>query len=511
MTGERKTAALDEAVLDARLMALEGARSWSPRVVSRLEARIRTADDFDLFRINPVAYATSQGLAEGEAIDLFLHATKAGLFDMEWNVVCAGCGNTNTSFRRLESVDPHTTCDLCQFESTAALDDFIQVTFTISPAVRRIAYHDPASLSAEDLYFRYHFCRDVRPGSDGTTMAQKFASITRTLAYLEPGETATAALQLSGSMVGIRDALHSASAMYGIVPPESAPRDLNLAVRDGRLADLDQSLQPLEVGAANGRWMFPATGRVAAGSVTATVENTMSERASVWIIEYPARATPEPIEFYPILSAKRLLSTQTFRTLFRSETVAASEGLEIRDLTFLFTDLQDSTAMYDRIGDGTAYNLVRQHFDALEVTVRDQAGAIVKTIGDAVMATFVRPADGVRAALAMFDRLEAFNRSTSANLVLKVGLHRGHAIAVTSNEQVDYFGQTVNIAARVQGLAGPGEVCLSEDVLRDPDVQRALAGRDVERAPGLMKGVAAEIPVYRVTVRAPAGDAIVAR
>jgi class 3 adenylate cyclase len=204
-----------------------------------------------------------------------------------------------------------------------------------------------------------------------------------------------------------------------------------------------------------------------------------------------------PVEFEPVLSAKRLLSTQTFRDLFRSERVAIDESLRLRDLTFLFTDLQGSTAMYDRIGDATAYNLVRLHFDALDSAVRENGGAIVKTIGDAVMATFPEPARAVAAALSMLERLDAYNRSASTALGLRVGLHRGAAIAVTLNDQVDYFGQSVNIAARVEGLANAGEVTLSEDVIRDPDVVAALGGRQLERVTGLMKGVSQEIAVYR--------------
>jgi class 3 adenylate cyclase len=390
------------------------------------------------------------------------------------------------------------TSDVCPvFDATP--DELIQVTFTVARSVRRLAFHDPLSLSARDFYFRYSFCRDVRPGSDGMTLAQKFEAGTRHLSYLEPGEQATVELDLSGSMVAVRDALHAASAVYLIGGDADGPHVLNLAIANGRIADPDQPLAPLAIDVPTGRFEFPASGRVADGPVTATVENAMTERSSVWVVEYPKQTgPPQPVPFGPLLTAKRLLSNQTFRSLFRSETVAASESLEVRDLTFLFTDLQGSTAMYDRIGDATAYNLVRLHFDALEATVREHDGAIVKTIGDAIMATFLRPADGVATALAMFERLAEFNRGASASLVLKVGLHRGHAMAVTLNGRLDYFGQAVNIAARVQGLAAAGEVVLSEGVFEDAAVRRLLADREPRRESGLLRGVSDEVGVYRV-------------
>ena len=83
----------------------------------------------------------------------------------------------------------------------------------------------------------------------------------------------------------------------------------------------------------------------------------------------------------------------------------------------------------------------------------DRHGAIVKTIGDAVMAVFDNPVEATSAALEMIDALNEFNHTISQELILKVGIHRGHSMAVTDNERIDYFGQSVNIAARVQGLA----------------------------------------------------------
>jgi class 3 adenylate cyclase len=496
---------VDDDALEPRLAALEGARSWSPRAVSRLEARIRGGDDTELFRINPIAYAASAGLSEAEAIDLFLHATKAGLFDMEWSVVCAGCGSANRSVRRLEQVDVHGACDVCQITSEADLDAFIQVGFTVTAAVRSIRYHDPATLAADDFYFRYMFTGDLRRREDGRSLVDDYVAATHLVAYLEPGERRTIELDATGFFIAIRDARHATSATYWITGEDGAPGQIRATLRDGRFADAGQSLEPMEHDEPAGRFHWPATGRIAAGHVTATVENGMDDRAPIWISQYPKLTGPlQPVAFEPMLSAKRLLSTQTFRDLFRSEKVPGDESLRLKDLTFLFTDLQGSTAMYDRIGDATAYNLVRLHFDTLEDVVREAGGAVVKTIGDAVMATFAEPVAGLQAAIAMGSRLEARNRSASTALGLRVGLHHGPAIAVTLNDQVDYFGQTVNIAARVEGLADAGEVTLSEDVRRNPAVAAMLEGRPIERVKGLMKGVQDEIPVYRLRIAAGA-------
>jgi hypothetical protein len=84
---------LNETLLDDLLGKLESVRTWSPRVISKLETLIRSGDDYSLFRINPIQFASEKGIAETEIIDLFLYAARLGLFEMEWHLVCATWGN----------------------------------------------------------------------------------------------------------------------------------------------------------------------------------------------------------------------------------------------------------------------------------------------------------------------------------------------------------------------------------------------------------------------------------
>ena len=126
-------------------------------------------------------------------------------------------------------------------------------------------------------------------------------------------------------------------------------------------------------------------------------------------------------------------------------------------------------------------------------------GAIVKTIGDAVMAAFLKPADAVAAALAMRAEIAGFNRGQpDRQLILKIGIHKGPAIAVTLNERLDYFGQTVNIAARVQHLANADEIYVSEEAC-DDDVKAALKPFNVEVKTARLRGVERDQQVYCVS------------
>ena len=196
-----------------------------------------------------------------------------------------------------------------------------------------------------------------------------------------------------------------------------------------------------------------------------------------------------------------MLITPAFRNLYRTQLVNEAEGIAVNDLTYLFTDLKGSTQLYDTVGDGNAYFLVRQHFDTLNKVVKARSGVIVKTIGDAIMAAFEKPQDGVAAAIEMVEEMTAFNKNISQPLNLKIGVHKGRSIAVTLNDRIDYFGQNVNIAARVQALADANEVYMSREVMEAPGVNDILKAHHVMSDHVHVKGVSEELEVYRVTIK----------
>jgi class 3 adenylate cyclase len=474
-------AIVDEKLLEARLTALESARGWSPRLVSKLESHIRSAGEAELLRINPMKFAADKGLAEAEAVDLFLHASALGLFEMNWILICPICSCVIDSFRTLKNLDSHCRCTICHLDLVAALDDMIAVTFTVNPAIRRIAYHDPKTLPIEDYVLRYTSAPEgLIP--DGTPFAKIKEMLTRALTYLEPGKTVVMEVEADAGAIRGFSVDCDTSFLFMIDPALSAS-DQRIAIRCD-----DKSCQP------------DGNITLAPGKVTLEITSSGKERIAFAVFQFPPNVDrPPPLHFAPFLSGKQLLTTQTFRDLFRSEVIRGQEGLSVKDIALLFTDLKGSTALYDRIGDLNAFSLVQQHFDRLQsVTVRHN-GAIIKTIGDAVMAAFLKPADAVQAAIEMRSEIASFNeRQPDKELILKIGVHKGAAIAVTLNERLDYFGQTVNIAARVQNLAEADEICVSQDVFDSGDVKAKLAPFHVESRHAQLKGVQQDMQVFRV-------------
>jgi class 3 adenylate cyclase len=472
--------AIDEAALDRVLGDVEKARAWSPRLVSKLEALVRTPDEAGLVRINPVAFARERGVDPHEATDLFLHAAKVGLFQLEWHLLCPSCGMAVESFGSLRALHTHYYCELCAEAHDAQLDEFIQVSFTVSPRVRRLAYHDPDALDARDYLRIVRLTREAAL-PDGTRLADVILGWLSHIVRLAPGERRRLELDVGAGRIGC-------VALEGNV-------GYHLPVVDGSYGNA----VALTVTA---RGVEHSVDAVAPGKLAIDIENQLAS-VCTFIVGFTPQAmfaSPKaPTAFDPFLRGSELLTNQTFRQLFRTELIAGAEGIGIRDVTILFTDLKGSTRMYERVGDLKAFTRVRQHFDRLGAVIQQHGGAVVKTIGDAIMAAFSSPSDAVRAAVAMREAIDRFNRESEGHdIVLKIGLHRGASIAVTLNDSLDYFGQTVNIAARVQGLADADEIYLTDEVRRSQGVDAALVGVEVVAKDARLRGIENEVRVYRV-------------
>jgi class 3 adenylate cyclase len=193
------------------------------------------------------------------------------------------------------------------------------------------------------------------------------------------------------------------------------------------------------------------------------------------------------------LTAPEVISLQVFRDLFAEATLRPGDEAGVSQVALLFSDLQGSTALYERVGDAVAFNMVREHFALLASIVRDHDGAVVKTIGDAVMASFGDPANAVKAALAMQARI------ADHELVLKLGVHVGPSVVVNLNDRLDYFGSTVNMAARLQGQSQGGDIVLSRAVADDPAVRPLLTAVPAREESVPLKGFAQPISFVRLT------------
>jgi class 3 adenylate cyclase len=449
--------------------------------VAAIEGAVRDAPDRELCRINVLDFAAKHGLDEERAIAAFLHAARLGLFELSWNVLCPACGGVLDAGATLKNVNhDEYACTLCATDYKPTLDEMVEVTFTVSPRVRRIAGHDPETLS-ETEYYRQIFWSSGADLPDDLEAA--FAEFTIDSIELPAGGKAVLSVQLPEGFVIVFDPVtHGRQVIEVKGEPTRERQTLSMVFN--------------KVKAPGG-----AAVELRPGPLRLSLENLTDRRVlpALWIAGDALHNLLGSRR--PFLTAKRLLTNQTFRDIYQTDTLDADQRLKITSLTFLFTDLKGSTALYERVGDLVAYDLVRQHFGVLQEIVAAETGAVVKTIGDAVMATFSTPDRALAAALRMRDAMTRINAERkNEDLLLKIGIHEGPCLAVTLNNSQDYFGQTVNIAARVQGLASSRAIFATKPVMDDPNAAKLLetSGLHPSMQRAALRGLADETTVYEI-------------
>jgi hypothetical protein len=147
---------------------------------------VHTSNGDELVRINPVRFATERELPTAAVVQLFLHARKLGLLTMEWQYVCPGCGEVVERLTSLTSGSAHYYCQVCSADRDADLSDFIEVTFNVSPDVRRSRFLDPSSLTPEEFFLLYRFSQSAVI-EDGTPLRDHLRRTALAWAYIDPG------------------------------------------------------------------------------------------------------------------------------------------------------------------------------------------------------------------------------------------------------------------------------------------------------------------------------------
>jgi class 3 adenylate cyclase len=196
-----------------------------------------------------------------------------------------------------------------------------------------------------------------------------------------------------------------------------------------------------------------------------------------------------------------------FRREFSSEVLKPGVQLKVSRMGLFFSDLSDSTKLYAEAGDASAFRLVQDHFELLVPIIERHGGAVVKTIGDAIMAAFTDDRQGLAACREMLIAFERFRQEQElrSRTHLKLGYFSGPCFVLTANGVLDYFGQTVNVAARLQGQAHSGELVLEAGFADEALRTGALsAGEVVERYEATLKGVERPIELVRIVARAAA-------
>ncbi len=405
---------------------------------------LRHAPTIDLRSIRPVALAKLWSAPPDEAVELFLAAARKGVVAMGWELLCPRCRGAKSRVSRLQDLPKGAHCSSCNIDYGRNFSANVELTFHPAPWIRPLSDGEMCMLgpgSARHIKFQ------------GEVAAHSAKSFDLALA---PGPYRFRTVEAGGEAdrdVGADGFIPTLVARGGEILLEQASGANQLAIRN-------ESDKPLAFVVEDRNWASDA------------------------------------------LTGERVIAMPAFRRLSPEQLLRPGDNAEIGWIAIMFTDLKGSTELYDALGDAPAYNLVRDHFSFLAERVERHHGFVVKTVGDAVMAAFSRPDDAVRAALAIQDDVASFNAARGEGatpIVLKLGLHAGPCIAVTTGDVLDYFGATVNVAARLEHECRGGEAIVSADVARDAETAAALMDRTQTEETAMLRGVSAPVRFVRIT------------
>jgi class 3 adenylate cyclase len=424
-----------------------------PEILAELVRLLRSGGENDVRRIRPLALARAHDFDPRATVTACLDGARRGLLDLSWDLLCPRCRGAKQRVGSLDQLPATAHCDTCAIRYDRDFSRNVEVTFRPAAGLRPLRQGE--------------FCL-LGP------MSTPHILVHLTLA---PGERRTVEIEVPPGSYRARTLEPGPEA-----PFEHAGGALPLI----ELGDAAVTLGPPD-----------APGRLTLVNRTALPRTAVLEERD-WIRD--------------ALTADRVAAIQAFRDLFSDQVLRPGDEVGIARVAILFSDLAGSTALYQRIGEAAAFGRVRAHFARLQRIVGEHDGAVVKTIGDAVMAAFADPLDAVRAAIAIqsgaiqsgaiqsgaIQSGEHAADPADPPLLLKIGIHAGPSIAVTLNDRLDYFGSTANLAARLQGAAGPGEIVVSAAMAEDPAIG-TLVGPIIRETTALpLRGFAVPVACLRL-------------
>jgi class 3 adenylate cyclase len=404
----------------ARLLDLSEklvAQRIDQQLVALLVDHIENADDFSLARIRPYELAGRWNQTRRAVLEACLYATRAGILDLQWNLICPMCRG-GAAKESLNEVVSTVHCPGCNIDFSVNFQQSIELDFRPNASIRRIEVE--------------RFCI-------GGPQVVPHVAVQQ---LLEPRASRSVQVDLEQGRYRLRT--------------------MGLAGWQ-HLRVTDQGLRDTTLIASPAGW---SDDEINIGKSAALNLDNATDDEQLFILERTAWTDDAA-------TAAEVTALQVFRDLFAAEALRPGEQISVGTLTVLFTDLKGSTRLYREVGDATAFGRVMNHFDVLRQVVAHEDGALVKTIGDAVMAVFSQPVAALKAMLEAQTRL-ASPPDGMPPLTLKAGIHSGPCIAVTLNERLDYFGSTVNLSARLEGLSTGADVVISPAVYFDPEVRELL-------------------------------------
>ena len=353
--------------------------------------------------------------------DACLRAVGEGLLELAWDVICPLCRIPALRRDALRELREHETCPACDASFRTDFATAVELSFRPHPEVRTV---EAGTYCAGGPAHSPHVVAQVRVAA---------------------GERFELDLALSEGAYRVRGPQLPWSLDLR-VEPESAVRRWEI--------DL----------AAGGRGPVPP---LAAGGQVLVLANGHARELVVRVERSAVRDDA--------LTAARATALPAFRDLFPGELLCPGQLAPASVVTLLLVRVEGVENLFEREGEGRAFQRLQAAFRAIEGRVRAEGGAVVKTVDEAVVAAFGTAAAGVRTALGLADAVAA--DPVAGGLKLKAAVHRGLALVATLNDRLDYFGLTPKLAGLLLDAAPAGGLLVSSATADDPEVDGLLLSR----------------------------------
>lgn len=369
---------------------------------------VKNGDDLDLDALRVVKFSAERGFYYKDILKVCLHSTRLGLFNISWEMVCPHCKGSRFSAKSLGEIPKGAKCEPCEVEFTTEQQNTVEVVFKIHPSIRKIS--------------TAVYCA-AEPAKKNHIKIQQKISANENFEVGVPRQAGLYRARLKGQ----------ADEVIFRVTEKVEDRTLDL--------ELLENLKNIsEVGLGSKIKLF-----------------NESDLDLVVVVE-------ELRSLDLVLRPEHLFFFSDFKDLFSEEHLKSDVKIHLGEQSLLFTDIVGSTVFYDKVGDAKAFADVQKHFVDVFAEVKGAQGEVVKTIGDAVMAAFPTPEAAYSAAVHIQKKFSLLR--DDLQIRLRISIHTGPVIAVHLDSGLDYFGSTINKCAKIQNLAGGGEIVMTEDLFQ---------------------------------------------
>ena len=394
-----------------------------PRQVDSLANFAARSSNRFLQRMRPFALADYYQIPRQEMLHFILEGTKRGFLAISWDILCPSCRGAKKQGHSLRDLKRREFCESCgiHFDVLDASD--VELSFTFAGDL---------SVPAEIIY-----CVG-NPGRNLGIHVQLPCA---------PHQTRSLELHLHGQRYRLSHSIQEPPVRIVVTPTGHTTVDRGMIEK------------------------ITASG----GTLKVQKDFTFNwtNKGEHWQIVRFHCLDPDAYA----ATADHIADWFSYRRLFGTDALTPGIELSVAQLTFLFSDIRGSTQLYSEVGDFKAFAMVQEHFNVLETLIESEGGSIVKTIGDAVMATFTNEQSALRAAIKIQkqDREKRRDRTWGG---IKIALHSGPCMMVNLNDRLDYFGTTVNTCSRLLHIARDEDLTVSDTFFTCARVQEMIESQD---------------------------------